>query len=83
MSLSYKDVEHAQPGAILRSGLCGYRGEVRRYVAKRGGAMDWAVYVGDADSTEAEVASNGDKVFPRDKEFPVKASKEAINLYRY
>ena len=78
-----KDVEQRQPGSILAAGLCPHKGEVMRYVAVRGGACDWAVYVGSTDSTEAEVASNGQKVFPEQRDFPVRASKDALKLYRY
>lgn len=78
-----KDVEQRQPGSILAEGLCPQRGQVMRYVAIRGGACDWAVYVGPQDWTREQVQQNGDKVFPESREFPVRASKDAVALYRY
>lgn len=81
--ITAKDVKDAAPGTVLAEVLAPYRGEIVRAVAVRGGAPDWAVYVGKREDDSAVIALNGDKLYPERSGFPIAATKEAIALYRY
>lgn len=84
--ITVQRIKDAKPHDILENARCIVNGQLFRYVAVRGGAEDWAVYrlpipaLGDVSANE--VALNGDKWYPWQKDFPVIASKEAKELYR-
>lgn len=54
------------------------------WVAVRGAAADWAVYVGPVEWSHERIAADGDKVFPRDfDKYGISVSAGALELYRY
>jgi len=68
------------PGGLYMSG----GGEILRWIAKKGGANDWAIYCHRASWTKERIAANGDKVTMRENIMRcVPCTEEVFNRYRY
>ena len=56
---------------------------VLRWVARRGGTYDWAIYIGPQEDSISDVASKGDKVHGKDNiKRLVDCDDKALAMYR-
>lgn len=69
--MNIKQFNEIPDGAVMKTGTISNNpegcnmsnsGELLRYVAKKGQANDWCVYIQSADWTEEQIKRNGDKV---------------------
>ena len=60
------------------------RGDKLKWVAKKGGILDWAIYCDWAEATREHCISNGQKVTSRDNiRKLVPCTDEMMKVYRY
>lgn len=83
MVITLEYLESLNPGELFKTSTFGLCGTVKRFVAVRGVALDWALYYGDADETPDEIQASGTKMLPTNKYWPVQASAGALSVYRY
>lgn len=55
-----------------------------RWIAKRGGIHDWAIYIHWSENTIEWIADYGDKVYNKEHiKKLIECDEEAFNMYRY
>ena len=88
--LTLQQLKDMEPGTIFAFGLTidnpsginiAHTDKILRWVAKRGGIKDWAIYIGTGSSEE--VAREGDKIFGEENiKRLVPCEDEAFKMYR-
>lgn len=87
MILTLQKLKDLLPGEVFATGeLLEQRlhNKQIRWVAKRGGYHDWAIYYNTADKSQEEVLKNGEKVTTESviKKL-VECDEQAFKMYRY
>lgn len=84
MKFTTKELKLVPLREIFRTGFDTINNMEVRWVAKKGGIEDWAIYYGPRDWSEDRIAMEGDKVYSEeDIRRLLQPTAKMLSLYRY